>query len=313
MTSKEYKNHIAIVGATGTGKTALAQRLAAAVEDVELISVDAMAVYIGFDIGTAKPLGMERSRFKWHLLDLVEADREFSVAEFQQKFNESIAQIEVGRKRAILVGGTGLYHRAVIDNLELPSRYPEIAKELEDKWSQPSGAEELYGLLVKLDSKAAEKILPNNMRRVVRALEVTLGSGRPFSSFGPGLTLYEPNNIQLFGLSMDRKDLSQRLSLRLDMQLETGFVEEVRKLYREKEISKTARQAIGYAEIFDYLEDKLTFDETKEKILKRTRDYAKRQEAWFRRDPRVCWLKGSEEENFRVIYEYMTFSGHVGY
>jgi len=298
--------HIALVGATGTGKTALAVKLAGTIADLELISVDAMAVYRGLDIGTAKPSGADRDNYRWHLLDIVDPQEEFSVSTFQTLFQEAISDIELRGKRAVLVGGTGLYHRAIIDNLQLPPRYEDIAEELRQKWLKPQGPEDLYELLVKLDKDAADLILPNNMRRIIRALEVTLGSGKPFSSFGPGLKTYEPNNIALFGLYADRQDLNERLAKRLDAQLGAGFIDEVKMLYQSGPVSKTAGQAIGYAEIFEYLNGQATLEEAKDKILKRTRTYAKRQESWFRRDPRLHWLKGNDEENFRIIYKYMT-------
>jgi tRNA dimethylallyltransferase len=304
--SEMSAGHIALVGSTGTGKTRLAIRLAQKFADVELISIDAMAVYIGFDIGAAKPLGADRTDHVWHLLDLVLPEQEFSVAEFQKAFKEVILDIESREKRAILVGGTGLYHRAAIDDLQLPSRYPNIVSGLEETWSKAGGPEELYALLCSLDAAAAEKILPGNKRRIIRALEVTMGAGRPFSSFGPGLEAYEQNNnIELFGLYAERKELYQRLERRLDDQLEAGFIDEVKELRKNRLISKTALQAIGYKELLEYLNGEISLLEAKEKILSRTRLYAKRQESWFRRDPRVRWLKGSEEENFQTVYTYM--------
>ncbi len=271
-----------------------------------MISVDAMAVYVGFDIGAAKPAGEDRTGCAWHLLDLVSPEAEFSVAEFQKAFREVMKDIEARGKRAVLVGGTGLYHRAAIDNLQLPPRYPETAGELEGIWSRPGGPDELYALLLRLDGEAAAKILPNNKRRILRALEVILGSGRPFSSFGPGLGAYEKNNdIELFGLYAERDELYKKLEQRLDAQLEAGFVKEAEGLHKKTSLSKTAKQAIGYKELFEYLDGAVGLDAAKERIMSRTRIYAKRQESWFRRDPRVRWLAGSEDENFQTVYTYM--------
>jgi tRNA dimethylallyltransferase len=281
---------LSIVGPTATGKTALACALAARAGDVELVSVDSMSVYRGMDIGTAKPTPEQRAVAPWHLLDLVDPSVEFSVAEFQQAAAEAMAQIAGRGHRAVLVGGTGLYHRAVVDGLSIPPRWPVIAAELEEQ-ADSAGLAVLYQRLASLDPLAAGRMNPTNRRRVLRALEVTLGSGRPFSSFGPGLGSYSPARCRIVGLRMDRGELAARLSARLDEQVAAGFVDEVRELAgRPGGLSRTARQALGYRELLAHVEDGVPLEQALAETLRRMRRFAKRQESWFGRDPRVTWL-----------------------
>lgn len=281
---------IAIVGATATGKTALAVALAAALGDAELVSVDALAVYRGLDIGTAKPRPDERAAARWHLIDLVEPEVEFSVAEFQVAARAALAAIAAAGHRAVLVGGTGLYHRAIIDDLALPGRYPEIAAALAQEARQ-AGSAALHARLARLDPLAAARILPSNTRRIVRALEVTLGSGRPFSASGPGLATYPPSRFVQIGLTLERAELDRRIAQRLEDQLAAGWLEEVAALgARPGGLSRTAAVALGYGELAAHLAGRLTLEEARAEILRRTRAFARRQESWFRRDPRVQWL-----------------------
>lgn len=281
---------IAIVGATASGKTALALALAAALGDVELVSVDALAVYRCLDIGTAKPGPDERAAARWHLIDLVEPEVEFSVAEFQVAARAALRTIAAAGHRAVLVGGTGLYHRAIIDDLALPGRYPEIATALEEEARQV-GSAALHARLAGLDPLAAARILPSNTRRIVRALEVTLGSGRPFSASGPGLEAYPPSRFVQIGLALERAELDRRIAQRLEGQLAAGWLEEVAGLgARPGGLSRTAAVALGYGELAAHLAGRLTLDEARAEILRRTRAFARRQESWFRRDPRVHWL-----------------------
>ena len=218
-----------IVGPTGTGKTALALDLARlAPERYELVSVDAMAVYRDLDIGTAKPTPAERAAAPWHLIDIVDPSEEFSVAAFQAEARRVLSGIDARGHLALLVGGTGLYHRAVVDGLEIPGRFPREAAELEQLADRPGGLAELFGRLSELDPVAASRVEPGNRRRIVRALEVTLGSGRPFSSFGPGLLSYRSTSSTVVGLELDRSELDRRLAERFEDQLARGFLDEVR-------------------------------------------------------------------------------------
>lgn len=288
---------LAICGASATGKTALALEVASRLGDVELVSVDSMCVYREMDIGTAKPSGAERDVAPWHLLDLVDPSEEFSVAQFQAAARAAIKAIGERGHRAVLVGGTGLYHRAVIDDLEIPSRWPEVAAELSVVAARPGGLSELRERLVQLDPLAASRIEPNNERRLIRALEVTLGSGRAFSSFGPGLTGYATSGYVLVGLRLPRVETARRLERRLDEQLERGFVEEVQALAERKPpLSKTARQALGYRELLAHVEDGVPLADARAEALRRMRLFTKRQESWFGRDPRMQWFDASRPD-----------------
>lgn len=264
-----------------------------------LASVDALACYRGMDIGTAKPTRASdaASRHRWHLVDLVEVDEEFSVADFQRAAGHLVDEAHGAGRPVVFVGGTGLYHRAVVDGLALPGRYPAVAARLESEADAPGGLERLYERLSALDPVAAGRIEPGNRRRIVRALEVTEGSGRRFSEFGPGLTSYPPTTTVLVGLALERAELDRRLARRLEAQLDEGFLEEVKELAETPGgLSRTARQAIGYRQILDHLEGRCSLDEALAATLTQLRRFARRQEAWFRRDPRVLWIGADDPE-----------------
>lgn len=297
--------HLAIVGPTASGKTALAVALAREHGGVELVSVDAMAVYRGLDIGTAKPTAGERAGVTWHLLDLVEPGQEFSVADFQAAGRASIAGIEARRHVAVLVGGTGLYHRALLDDLALPGRYPAVAAQLEHD-ADAGGLARLYERLGALDPLAASRIEPGNRRRIVRALEVTIGSGRPFSSYGPGLAAYGATRFVQAGLALERGELDRRIAARLEKQLARGFLDEVRLLAaRPGGLARTARQALGYRELLAHLEGATSLHEAVAATLRRTRAFARRQERWFRRDPRVQWLDAAQPDMLPAVVDLL--------
>ncbi|HEV2069207.1 MAG TPA: tRNA (adenosine(37)-N6)-dimethylallyltransferase MiaA [Acidimicrobiales bacterium] len=278
--------HLAIVGATASGKSALALALARRNPDFELVSVDAMQVYRGMDIGTAKPTPAERAEVPHHLLDVADPDEDFSVARFQSAARSTLAGIEGRGRRAVLVGGTGLYVRAVVDDLTLPGRYPEARAAVEAE----GDTSVLYRRLGEIDSVAASRIEPSNRRRLVRALEVTLGSGRPFSSFGPGLAAYPPSPITQVGLRLAPELLDARIAARLRMMLDAGFLDEVRRLAAQPAgLSRTARQALGYRELLASVEEGVPPEDAVAETLRRTRRFARRQLRWFRRDPRISW------------------------
>jgi tRNA dimethylallyltransferase len=259
--------------------------------DVELVSVDSMSVYRGMDIGTAKPRPSERDEVPYHLLDLVEPSEEFTVRQFQVAAEHSLAQIAGRGHRSLLVGGTGLHLRAVVDRLEFPGRYPELAGKLEREADEPGGLTRLFARLAVLDPVGASRTTPENRRRVLRALEVTLGSGRPFSSFGPGLASYPPSPVLLVGIPFDPGTHDRRIEERFAAMVESGLVEEVRSLaQRPGGFSRTARQALGYREILTHLEDGVPLSDALSGALQRTKSFARRQWAWFRRDPRIRWV-----------------------
>jgi tRNA dimethylallyltransferase len=274
------------VGTTASGKSALAMAIGRAHSDIEIISVDSMQVYRGMDIGTAKPTLAERNDVPHHLIDLAEPDEEFTVARFQRAFVDALAGVEQRGHRALLVGGTGLYVRAVVDDLALPGRYPEARREFEG-----AATAQLHTTLTALDPVAAARMEPSNRRRIVRALEVTVGSGRPFSSYGPGLDAYPPTPFRLVGVSLPPALVATRVAARYQQQLDAGFVEEVRALAaRPHELSRTAARGLGYRELLAHVRGEVDLDTAIDEAVTRTRQFARRQRAWFRRDPRIEWL-----------------------
>jgi len=276
---------VAIVGSTASGKSAVALEVARTLGGVELVSIDSMQVYRGMDIGTAKPTLAERAEIPHHLLDLVEPTEEFTVAEFRDAYAGALDEIGRRGHRALLVGGTGLYHRVVIDDFDLPGQWPEIRRELE----ADADTQALFERLRTLDPAATIKMEPTNRRRVIRALEVTVGSGRAFSSFGPGVDEYPSSPVTQVGLRWPREVIAERILRRVELMLAEGLVEEVRAL-APVGFSRTAAQALGYKEILEMIEGRMSEDEAVAMIVTRTRQFAVRQERWFRRDPRVRWI-----------------------
>jgi tRNA dimethylallyltransferase len=255
-------------------------------DDVELVSVDSMQVYRAMDIGTAKPSAADQREVVHHCIDLVDATDEFTVSDFKVAHRFALASIEQRSRRALLVGGTGLYHRVVVDDFDLPGEYPTTRRELEAELDTTR----LHNRLVELDPVAASKMEPENRRRVLRALEVTLGSGRPFSSFGPGVDAYPPSPVVQIGLRWPRSVIADRIERRVGDMIEAGLVEEVEQLLAAG-FSRSAGQALGYKEIVAFLAGVMSKDEAIETIVTRTRQFAVRQERWFRRDPRVRWIE----------------------
>jgi tRNA dimethylallyltransferase len=291
---------VALVGVTASGKSAAALALAMRRGDTELVSVDSMCVYRGMDIGTSKPDAAAQAAVPHHLLDLVDADQDFAVTDFQLAAHQALADIAVRGRHAVLVGGTGLYLRAVVDHLEIPGRFPDVAAaleaELDDGRAQPA---DLHARLHTLDPVAAARMEPTNRRRIVRALEVTLGAGRPFSDFGPGLEAYPDDGITQIGIRLDPDEVDRRIEVRFAAMEEAGLLEEVRALVaRPGGMSRTARQALGYKELLAHVEDGVPLEVCREEAVRRTRQFARRQAAWFRRDPRITWARdGSEVED----------------
>jgi tRNA dimethylallyltransferase len=287
--SSSVATAVALVGPTASGKSRLAHELALVRGDVEIVSVDAMSVYRGMDLGTAKPTLAERSEVPYHLIDLVEPSEEFTVAEFQREARDATSAIEKAGHRVLYVGGTGLYGRAVLDDLDIPGLYPEVRAALEPR--AESELEVLYEELSRLDPRAAGRIEATNARRVVRALEVTIGSGRPFSSYGEGLMTYGPVRVVQVGLDVEPAVLDERIERRFRAWMDEGLLEEVARL-RERPggLSRTARQAVGYRQLLSHLEDNVPLATCVTDAITQSRRLARRQRSWFRRDPRVEWM-----------------------
>ena len=279
---------VALIGATASGKSSLALAFASRHDDVEIVSVDSMQVYRGMDIGTASPSREERAAVPHHLIDVCDPSEEFTVARFRDLLDEALLGIGRRGHRALLVGGTGLYHRCAVDGLELAGGDEAVRARLEGEASE-LGVEELHRRLASLDPVAADRMEPTNLRRVVRALEVIEVTGRPFSSFGDGLDRYPPTPVAQIGLRWERAALAERIEARVHAMVDSGFVDEVIALL-DASPSRTAMQALGYAEIAAHLRGECSLDEAIDATVLHTRQFAVRQERWFRRDPRIRWV-----------------------
>jgi tRNA dimethylallyltransferase len=271
---------VVVLGPTAAGKSEVAMAAARDVPGTEIVAVDAMQVYRGMDIGTAKPTAADQAAVRHHCIDLVDPWVDFTVAEYRRAYDEAVGAIS---GRPLLVAGTGLYLTAVVDRLDVPGVWPEIRAELAGE-----DLSLLWRRLRELDPAAAARIEPGNRRRVVRALEVCVGSGRPFSSFGPGVGSYPPTEGTMIGLRWPRPVLATRIERRVSAMLAAGLLDEVARLAAGG-LSRTARQALGYKELLDHLEGRVTLDAAVAAIVTRTRRFAVRQQRWFRRDPRVRW------------------------
>jgi tRNA dimethylallyltransferase len=285
---------LALVGPTGSGKTEasieLARRFGA-----EIVVIDSMTVYRGMDVGTAKPAVEQRTEVPHHLLDVAEPFEPFSVSRFQGLAAEAIGRIRARGRPALLVGGSGLYFRAVVDRLEIPGTSPAVRASLEAE-AAVLGPEALHDRLVAVDPGAAARIEPRNVRRTVRALEVIALTGQPFSSFARAWDRYPDRHVRVAGVRLAPDVLRARIEARVDAMLEGGLVGEVESLLdRGLARAVTASQAIGYVEVAEHLAGRLTLDRAREEMVRRTRALARRQMAWFRRDPRVRWFDAGPE------------------
>jgi tRNA dimethylallyltransferase len=280
----------ALVGPTASGKTdagiALATRLG-----TEIASVDSMLVYRGMDVGTAKPTIEQRRALPHHLLDLAEPSERFTVARYQREAHDLLETVP----DPLLVGGSGLYFRAVVDRLRFPPEDQAVRASLEAEADALGGAD-LYARLAAADPVAAARIDPANVRRTIRALEVSAITGAPFSAFAAAWELYDPTRVRVAGIRLATAALDARVRARVAAMLDAGWIDEVRVL-TERGFGAwlTSSQAIGYAELAGHLEGRLALDEAMERTVKRTKQLARRQMAWFRRDPRVRWFDAGED------------------
>jgi tRNA dimethylallyltransferase len=251
-----------------------------------------MQVYRGLDVGTAKPSAAERAAVPHHVVDVADPAEEWSAVRHQAAARSAVAGIEARGKRALLVGGTGLYVQAVVDDLRFPGEDPDLRADLEAWTAEPGGVAAAYDKLRRRDPEAAAKMDPHNARRIVRALEVIRLTGRPFSSFGPGLDQFGPTAfpVRMIGVWIPRDTLNARIAARFAAMRDAGLVEEVGRLLDGPPLSRTAAQAIGYQEVMAALSDRGSLDDAVETAIRRTRSFARRQRMWFRRDPRITWL-----------------------
>jgi tRNA dimethylallyltransferase len=301
---------IAVVGATATGKSRLAIELACALGG-EVVNADSMQLYQGMDIGTAKEPPAARRGVPHHLLDVWPVTRTANVADYQDLARAAIEDIAARGRVPVLAGGSGLYIRAALDDLHFPGTDAGTRARLEAELDR-LGPAALHARLAVLDPAAAAAILPGNGRRIVRALEVIEISGRPFSATMPGYDQGRPA-VQV-GLTLPRPELDRRIAARVDRMWQAGFEAEVRGLVgaglRE---GKTASRALGYRQMLRYLDGECTLDEAREETVKATRRFARRQESWFRRDPRVRWLDASGGCVLMQALQIVADSGGAGY
>lgn len=281
---------IAVVGPTAAGKSDLALSLAEAL-GAQVVNADSMQLYKGMDVGTAKLTEPEWRGIPHHLLDIWDVTYPASVAEYQQRARECLDDLRSRGIPAVLVGGSGLYVRAVLDDLEFPGTDAAVRARLEEELAEV-GPIVLHGRLASLDPAAAAGILPSNGRRIVRALEVIEITGRPFTATLPG---YQPHyDAVQVGIDMPLPELDARIERRVDVMWERGLVDEVRRLVgvglRE---GRTASRALGYQQVLAFLDGDMSEADARERTVQATRRFARRQRSWFRRDPRVRWVNGT--------------------
>ncbi len=280
---------VAVVGATASGKTGLSLDLAEHL-DGEIVNTDAMQVYRGMDIGTAKLPAAGRRGIPHHLLDTLTVRDPATVAEFQAWARAEVEEIRGRGRTPVLVGGSALYTRAILDRFEFPGTDEAVRRRLEDELAAV-GPAAMHARLREVDPEAADRILIENGRRIVRALEVVEITGRPFTASLPTLEYADPRTVQI-GVDIDRATLDARIAERVDAMFEAGFVDEVERLLAEGLAEgRTAGRAIGYREVAAYLAGELSLADACERTVIATRRFARRQDSWFRKDPRVVWIR----------------------
>jgi tRNA dimethylallyltransferase len=303
---------VVLVGPTAAGKSVLAvdlaRRYVAEDRPAEIVNADSMLVYRGMDIGTAKPSQAELAEIPHHMIDLRDVNETTTVAEFQQLARAAIADCQRRDVIPIVVGGSALYIRAIIDDFEFPGTDPAVRTRLETELAR-EGAEWLYQRLNEADPLAAARILPGNTRRIVRALEVIELTGRPFSATLPERCYRLPDIVQI-GLAIDRATLDARIAARVDAMWAAGFIDEVRRLaaagLRE---GLTASRALGYRQVLRFLDGELTEAEARLLTIGRTRKFARRQDLWFRKDARIHWVSYDRPDLVSAAYALAGPSG----
>lgn len=279
---------LVVVGPTAAGKSDLAVALAQRVGG-EVVNADSMQLYRGMDIGTAKMSVAERASVPHHLLDLLDITEPSTVAEFQQLARAALADCTARGVPPVLVGGSALYVRAVIDGFEFPGTDPGLRARLESELAEV-GAAAMHARLAEVDPAAASSILATNARRVVRALEVVQMTGRPYAAALPPRRYVYDHVVQI-GLDVPRDVLDERIEQRVDRMWRAGLVDEVRELERRGlRQGRTASRALGYAQVLDFLAGRCTEDDARAATVRATRRFARRQDSWFRKDDRIHWL-----------------------
>ena len=289
----------ALVGPTAVGKTELAVSVAETL-GAEIVSIDSMQVYRRMDVGTDKPSPELRRRVPHHMIDVFDPAEEVTVAQFQATARAAVDDISSRGRLPLLVGGSGLYFRAVVDPLEFPPHAPEVRERLEEE-AETKGARHLHARLAGVDPVAAGRIEPSNARRTIRALEVIEITGRPFSqdSWDRYESIYD---LSVVGLTRPRDELDERVAARVDRMLMRGLVDEARAVAGAG-MSRAPRQALGYRQVLEAP----SADEVglRDEIVRATRRFARRQEAWFRSDPRVVWVDASRADvGERIVAEF---------
>ena len=283
---------VIISGATATGKSELAIEVAKEI-GAEIISADSMQLYKGMDIGTAKLTMAERQGITHHLLDLVDVKTDVTVSWYQELARAKIDELRGAGKGVVVVGGTGLYIKAILDDLNFPETDPEVREKLNQE-AEKIGGDAMHQRLAKLDPAASLAIPKENVRRVIRALEVIEITGKPFTAILPREDSTKYPDAMQFGLAMDRESLDIRIDNRVAKMWEAGFVDEVEELINQGILEgKTAQAAIGYAQIIRMKHGSMSREEAIEDTARATRQYARRQETWFSRDLRITWLSAT--------------------
>jgi tRNA dimethylallyltransferase len=295
---------IVLTGPTAVGKTELSLALAAEI-NAEIISADSMQIYKNMDIGTAKASAGERKLVNHHLLDIVEPDEDYSVSRFQEDADQSIKKIKDAGKIPLLVGGTHLYIKAVLEGFMLPEIEPDynLRQRLENL-AEEKGTQAVHSILAEKDPVTAEKLHPNDIRRVIRAIEIYEQSGKTKSQYKKEQEERPPRySAYKFALIRSRKNLYQRINKRVDLMMAHNLLEEVKFLLDNYNLSDTARQALGYKEIISHFNGEITLESAVEKIKKRSRHFAKRQLTWLRKEDDLIVFNIEEESKNSILAE----------
>lgn len=294
------KTVVVICGPTASGKTSLGIKIANDING-EIISADSMQIYKDMNIGTAKPTKEEQSMAKHYLIDFVPPDKRYSVADFKNDATKTIKEIFKNGKTPIVVGGTGLYINSLVYNIDYNSEGEadlEYRNELEKK-----DITELYEIAKKIDDEALNKISPNDKKRIMRIIEIYHSTGKTKTELEKESIKKNEYDYKIFVLNWERQKLYERINLRVDMMINDGLINEVQDLLKKYDNFPTAFQGLGYKEVKEYLDGKITKEDMIEKIKQESRRYAKRQITWFKRYKNAIWLDGENQDNEKIILE----------